>query len=92
MTNEDVEAIAEKAAQKAVQDTLLLMGVSISDASSIIKMQQDFKHLRESREGREEFVKKGKNVVVGVFITTCLALLIKGFWAEVASFFARGGS
>lgn len=95
MTKEEIEAIvdtaAKKAATEAVKDTLLLMGVKMDDAESIIRMQQDMKHLRESREGKEEFIKKSKSALMAVFITGTIALLVKGFWAEVVAMITGGG-
>lgn len=89
LTEEQVENIvkrvAKEAAQEAVKDTLLLMGVRVDDPNSILNMQQDMKHLRESREGKEEFIKKSRTALMGVFITGILALITKGFWAEVST-------
>lgn len=93
MTEEQVENIvkrvAKEAAQEAVKDTLLMMGVRIDDSNAILSMQQDMKHLRESREGKEEFIKKSRTALMGVFITGTIALITKGFWAELSSFVAK---
>lgn len=93
MTEEQVESIvkrvAKEAAQEAVKDTLLMMGVRIDDSNAILSMQQDMKHLRESREGKEEFIKKSRTALMGVFITGAIALITKGFWAELSSFVAK---
>lgn len=98
MTKEEVESIvqtaAKTAAKEAIKDTFLLMGVSIDRDGDVLQMQKDFQHLRESREGREEFVKRGRNALMAVFITATLAILAKGLWAEAHDYILRvfGGS
>jgi hypothetical protein len=93
LTEEQVKSLvkeaAEAAAAKAVRDTLLLMGITIADADATLQMQKDFQHLRDSREGKEEFVKKSRTALMGVFITGTLALITKGFWAEMTAFIAK---
>lgn len=85
MTEDQIEALVKRAAAEAVKDTLLLLGVRIDDSDAILNMQQDMKHLRESREGKEEFIKKSRTALMGVFITGILALITKGFWEEVST-------
>lgn len=88
MTEEDIEAIASRAAdsaaRKAVVEVLLVMGVNATESKALLDMQSDFRHLRESRLGREEFVNKSKLALIGVFVTGILAVLVKGIvaWAQ----------
>ena len=93
MTKEEIEAlvarVAKEAAKEAFREAFLLMGVTVEGADDVLSMQKDFQHLRESREGKEEFVKKGKSAVMAVFITGTLALIAKGFWADMASFIQK---
>lgn len=86
---ENTKEVAKEAAKEAVREMFLLMGVNLDDHEAVIQMQKDYQHLRESREGKEEFIKKSKTALMGVFITTSLALIAKGFWAQAAEFFAR---
>jgi DNA-binding protein YbaB len=95
VTKEEIEELvikaAKEAAKEAQKDLFLLMGVKLEDSNDIVNMQKNFQHLQESREGKEEFMKKGKSALMAVFITGTLALLVKGFWAQLVSFISGGG-
>jgi hypothetical protein len=85
MSPDDIEAIADRAATKAVREVLLSMGVALSNDADVVKMQKDFQHLRETREGKDELVKKGKLTLMGIFVASVIAVLLKGFWAYIAT-------
>lgn len=85
MSPDEIEVIATRAASKAVRDVLLSMGIAFADDGDVVKMQQDFRYLRETREGKDELIKKGKLTLVGLFVASVLAVLLKGFWAYIAS-------
>lgn len=53
MSREEIEAIAEAAAEKAVTRTLLAIGIDASDAEAITARQADFRHLRRWRTASE---------------------------------------
>ena len=87
--NAELKALAKEAAREAVKEMFVAMGVNLEDSDAIIKMQKDFQHVRESREGKEEFIQKGKTALMAVFITTSIALFMKGFWAELSANVAK---
>lgn len=93
MTEEDIKSLvrtaAKEAAVEAQKELFLLMGVKLDDSDDILNMQKNFQHLQESREGKEEFVKKGKSAVMVVFITGVIALVAKGFWADMQAFILK---
>ena len=94
MTKEEVDELvkvaAKEAAREALKDVFLLMGVNIEGSEDILNMQKNFQHLQESREGKEEFIKKGKSAVMAVFIAGSLGLLVKGFWAQLVTLLTGG--
>ena len=94
MTKEEVEDLvaktAKEAAREALKDVFLLMGVNIEGSEDILNMQKNFVHLQESREGKEEFMKKGKSALMAVFIAGTLGLLVKGFWAQLVTLLGGG--
>lgn len=74
MTEAEVAAIVEK----AVQQTLLTMGIDTSDPA---EMQRDFQHLRAWRESVETVKRQGLITAVGVIVTGVIGgivLWIKG--------------
>lgn len=71
-----IEEIATKTANKAVQQTLIQLGV---DGSRPIEVQEDFHFLRNLRESSEEMKKKGILVAVTTIITALLGLVWLGF-------------
>jgi len=80
MTPEQIQVIAEKASEEALQKFLLILGVDTSKPEGVLDLQKDFLYTREARLGKEELVKKGKLTLVGAFIMAILALLVNGFF------------
>lgn len=81
MTPEQIEAIAAKASEEALQKFLLILGVDTSKPEGVLDLQKDFLYTRESRLGKEELIKKGKVTLIGAFVTAILALIVKGLYA-----------
>lgn len=80
---QDVEEIAEEAANKAVRKMMIAMGVDISDEGAMIAMQADFRHLRTWRESTDAVKRRALLTAVGVLITGFVgyALVVFGFKA-----------
>ena len=76
MSPEEVNAIAESAADRAVQKTLLTIGIDTIDANSIIQLQADFRHLRVWRESTEAVKKKALLTAIGVLVTGAIGYLL----------------
>lgn len=90
-TQDQIEAISKKVAREVLHEMLLLSGVNTEDAAGVIDIQKDFQYLREARQGRDEFIKKGKWALITVFGTGALAILVKGLVAWVQSTVNGGG-
>ena len=58
-----------------VQHTLTHIGIRHDDP---IEMQKDFQHLRDWRKSTEEVKRKGMLTMVGVFITSMVAVIVLG--------------
>lgn len=58
-----VERVAEEAAQRAVKETLLKLGV---DSDDPLEVQRDFQHLREWRTSINTVKKQGLVTAVGI--------------------------
>ena len=83
MTPEEIEVIATKVARKTVSEVFLTMGINASDPGATVRFQKDLIYLREAREGKDEFISKGKWAVMAVFVSGALAMLWKGFTMTV---------
>lgn len=77
--NAELHEIANRAAEKAVEKTLLTLGVDISDPDSIIRMQKDFQWLRSFRNSGETIKTKAITTAVGIFITGLIAAIWMAF-------------
>lgn len=69
LTSEEVKHLASESAKAAVRELLLAMGVNANDPEALIKMQQDFAHLREWREAVGTIKTKGLMVATGVIVS-----------------------
>ena len=69
VTAEEMERIASRAAQKALREMLLVMGVDTNDPRAMIEMQKDFAHVRGWRISIEKVRTQGLLTAVGIFIT-----------------------
>ena len=74
------ETAATKAANEALQNLLMILGTDIKNPKGMLDLQKDFLYTRETREGKEEFIKKGKLTLIGAFIMATLALIVNGFF------------
>lgn len=72
---EEVRDIAEAAADRAIQKTLLTIGMDTVDPDAILKLQADFRHLRIWRESTEAVKKRALLTAIGVIVTGSLGYL-----------------
>lgn len=88
MTEKDVERIAASAAEKAVQEVLLRLGI---DSTNVLEVQRDFAHVRNMRElfDSPEFeadlahLRRWRKTVEGVgkqSLFTSMAVITTGFF------------
>ena len=49
MTEFETKRIASSAAKEALQEFMLMLGVDISSGGSVLELQKDFHHVRQSR-------------------------------------------
>lgn len=89
LTREEVEAIAERAAQKAaldeaelqrliaktVEQTLTQLGVEHDDP---LEMQRDFQYLREFRTTSATLKERGLLALIAIMLSGFVALLVMG--------------
>lgn len=75
MTDREMEAIADRAAEKAVSNFLLRIGVEADDP---IEMQKDFAHLRKWRKSNEAITLKVLLVAIGTVVSGTLAAVWMG--------------
>lgn len=80
-TRQEIEDVAERAAERAVQKMMLQMGMNVSSADDIIEAQRDNSYLRSLRIGSEKLRSHGMVVAVGAIITALMSLLYVGFQA-----------
>lgn len=69
VTIEDVERIASRAAQTALRDMLVVMGVDANDPKAMIEMQKDFAHVRAWRTSVDKMRTQGLLTAIGIFVT-----------------------
>jgi len=60
---------------EAVRQTLIQMGIDMSDP---LAMQRDFQHLRQWRESGEDLKKKGTVALLGIFLSGLGTLVLLG--------------
>lgn len=75
-SEEKTEAIANRAATKAIDGFFMRLGVDTQDP---IAMQKDFAHLRSWRESTDLVKRKGLTVAVTILVTGGLAMIYTAF-------------
>lgn len=72
---DDLRQIVRQETRTAIGETLLAIGVDMSDSHSVIEMQKDFQHLRFFRKAVEDTRKKGVMTAIGILISGVIAAL-----------------
>ena len=76
MTPDDVNRIAEEAADRALGKLFLTLGVDLSDPKAVIASQDDLRFLSQWRDSTQAVKRKALLTAVGVIITGALGY----FW------------
>lgn len=79
ISRDEISAIAEEAADRAIQKTLLTIGMDASDPDAAIKLQADMQHLRIWRESTEAVKKRALLTAVGICVTGLIGWLFVAF-------------
>lgn len=79
LTRHELEAVAERAADKAIAKVLMRLGV---DMSAPLDMQRDFAHLRKWRQSVD--------MVVPLTFKTAIAVVVTGILSTIFVIFSRG--
>lgn len=76
MSRDEIQQIADAAADAAVARTLVALGI---DADDPLEMQADFLHLRNWRKSTEAVKRKALLTAVGVIVTGAIGYLLVAF-------------
>jgi hypothetical protein len=76
LSRQELEQIASNAADKAVNDVLVKLGL---DSANVHESQADFAHLRKQRRAYEQVTTVTTRVVITALVTGFLAALWMGF-------------
>lgn len=79
MTRDDVNKVAEEAAERAIGKMFLALGVDVSDPKAVIKFQDDLRFLDRWRESTEAVKRKALLTAVGVMVAGAIGYLLLAF-------------
>lgn len=74
-----VDRVATTAAEKALHQMFLVMGINVEDKDDLIRVQRDFAHLRKWRTNVEALTMKGLLVAAGTVAT----FIIGAVWVAI---------
>jgi hypothetical protein len=69
LSSSEIQHIANETAKAAVRDTLLAMGVDVSDPKSIQEMQYDMAHVRRWRKSVETVQRQSLITALGIVVS-----------------------
>lgn len=78
-----LEEVAERAAEKAVAEMFLKLGVRVDTPEGIIEVQRDLMHLRDWRLAVNAVEKRGAWMIVSALITGLIAAAGLGIVAMI---------
>jgi len=73
---ESDKRIASAAAQEALQDFILMLGVDISNGAGILELQKDFHHVRATRLAVGSVRNKVWDVLTGSMVTGLVGAVV----------------
>lgn len=76
-----VEDAASRAAQKALHDLFVKLGINVGDTNALIEMQADNRFVRDLRLGSRNWRNTGVVAVITGMVTAAGALLMLGMQA-----------
>jgi hypothetical protein len=80
MSKDDIEAIAEEAADKAIHRLFLTLGIDVTDSKDVIALQADLKHVRVWRESTKTVKDHALRTAIGVIVAGGLGWIGLLFW------------
>lgn len=80
MTRDDIESIAEEAADKAIHRLFLTLGIDMTDTKEVIALQSDLKHVRAWRESTKTVKEHALKTAIGVIVAGGLGWVGLLFW------------
>lgn len=81
LTQDQVEQIASEAAEKALSQLLLTLGIDTSSPQGILDAQRDFQHVRNMRKSFETVKRQGLMSAIGFIMVGILALI----WSKIGN-------
>lgn len=82
-SQEEIRCIATQAAQEAVAQCLLKLGIDADDPTAVIQFQQDLGQLRDMARSFRDLRSKGTAAVMMVILTGLLGALWVGLKAAL---------
>lgn len=79
LSSSEIQHIANETAKAAVRDTLLAMGVDVSDPKSIQEMQKDMAHVRLWRQSVDTVRRQTLIAAVGILVS----FVAGGIWLAI---------
>ena len=79
MTREEINELAERAADEAVKRMLLALGIDATNPQAILEAQADHRFVRSWRESTEAVKQKAIRTAVGVLVTGVVGYLVVFF-------------
>lgn len=79
-STEDVEKIAERAAQKAVHDTLLMLGINTKNAKEVMEFKETLIYSNDLRKRAQGTVKIAFTAFVTAAVTLAVTWLSNNWW------------
>lgn len=79
LSSSEIQHIATETAKAAVKETLLTMGVDVSDPKAIQEMQHDMAHVRRWRKSVETVQRQSLMTAVGILVSGVIGLIWLAF-------------
>lgn len=79
--------VAEQAADRAVREVFLRLGIDVDDREALASAMDDFSFLKRMNRGAKEVKSTTIKTAVGAIIAAVFALLVLGFKETVLSWF-----
>lgn len=80
MTRYEMEEVAEEAANKALQNLFMTLGIDVSDHKDVLALQADLKHVRAWRESTTAVKQHALKTAIGVIVTGALGWIGLVLW------------
>ena len=75
MSRDEIETVAEEAADKAIHRLFLTVGIDVTDPKAVIAFQDDLRHVRRWREATQTAQQHALRTAIGVLVTGAMGWL-----------------